>query len=103
MTSYSNSRETIYPDNARDYNPGLQVFLNLSYETTLSLENIDIQYPGSPFTNTQFNSVSGIFYGIGTLLQAISSSYSTPYTEYGNWSQIHPDAITAGINFNTLS
>lgn len=103
LTSYSNSRETIYPDNSRDYNPGLQVFLNLPYETTLSLENIDIQYPGSLFTYTQFNSVSGIFYSLGSLLQAISSSYSTPYTEYGNWSQIHPDAITAGINFNTLS
>jgi hypothetical protein len=98
LTSYSNSRETIYPDNARDYKP-VQVFLNLTYETTLSLENIDIQYPGNHTLYTQFNNASGnILLSVYDFLSSVPSSYHQPYLEYGGWNR-----FKAGNNINTLS
>ena len=98
LTANSNSRETIYPDNARDNKP-VQVFLNLSYETTLSLDNIDIQYPGHHILYTQFNNASGnVLLNVFDFLSSSPSSYNQPYLEYGNWSQFE-----AGNNINTLS
>lgn len=103
LTASSNSRETIYPDNARDYKP-VQVFLNLSYDTTLSLENIDIQYPGKHLLYTEFKNSSGsAFFTQYSMLSTRPISYNTPYLEYGGWGQFTSEASTAGINFNTLS
>jgi len=103
LTAYSNSRETIYPDNPINTKI-VQVVLNLSYETTLNLESLDIKYPGRDqlFTDLK-NSSGGTFFTLNNMVSTAPISYATPYLEYGGWGQFTSEASAAGINFNTLS